>query len=325
LLLAPDQSQFQKLVQDHSIEGIRFDDAHVHVLEDSQGRPLEDIRTQADNMAMADAILHRVARFAMDDDCSIHVSLAGGRKSMGFFAGYALSLCGRPQDRLSHVLVSPDLESHPQFFFPPRVPRVLISRGQQPVSTADAIIELADIPFVRLRDRAPRALIEGGRFIEVVAAAQRLSAPPQLKLIASQRAIECGGETIVLPPMRFAVYAWHALRTLERAEPAVVLSDFDVIRSSLRRELHEFGNRLFDSEFSSECEEWNKRRWDRDSEDEKHSQWLSEQRNRINGSIAEVLGDEGRRIYGIQTIRLTGRRSAHGLDLPAGCIEFDWT
>lgn len=324
-LLAPDQNQFGLLVRDYALEAIRFDDAHIHVLEDAQGRPLEDIRTQTDNMAMADAILHRIAQFAMDDDCALHVSLAGGRKSMGFFAGYALSLCGRPQDRLSHVLVSPEFESHREFFFPPREPRVLISHNQERVSTADAVVELADIPFVRLRDRAPSALIEGGRFIEVVEAAQRLTVSPTLRVIAAERTIECAGETIVLPPMRFAVYAWHALRTLEQAEPAVVLSDFDAVRSALRRELHQFGNRLFENEFSSEREEWNRRRWDRDSEDEKHSQWLSEQRNRINGSIAEVLGDEGRRIYGIRTIRLTGRRSAHRLDLPPACIAFDRT
>jgi CRISPR-associated protein (TIGR02584 family) len=33
------------------------------------------------------------------------MSIAGGRKTMGFYAGYALSLYGRAQDRMSHVLV----------------------------------------------------------------------------------------------------------------------------------------------------------------------------------------------------------------------------
>ena len=32
----------------------------------------------------------------------MHVSIAGGRKTRGFLAGYTLSLLGRPQDRLSH-------------------------------------------------------------------------------------------------------------------------------------------------------------------------------------------------------------------------------
>jgi CRISPR-associated protein (TIGR02584 family) len=48
----------------------------------------------------------------------LHVSIAGGRKSMGFFAGYAFSLFGRTQDRLSHVLVNDPFESFPDFYFP---------------------------------------------------------------------------------------------------------------------------------------------------------------------------------------------------------------
>lgn len=323
LLLTPGQGQFEKLVCDYAIEGIRFDTTHIHVPTCMRGQQLEDIRTQADNMLMADAILHLIAHFAKDDDCAIHVSLAGGRKSMGFFAGYALSLCARPQDRLSHVLVSPELESHPEFFFPPREPRILASRNQESISTANAVVDLAYIPFVRLRNKAPNALIEGGRFIEVVEAAQRMSGPPHLKLCVATRTIECAGKTIVLPPMRFAVYAWHAIRSLEQATPAVVLSDFGAVRSPLRSELHQFGNRLFDNAFSTEHEEWNTRRWDNDTDE--HGQWLSEQRNRINKEITRILGDEGQLIYGIQAVRLTGRSSEHRLAIPAACIEFDWT
>ncbi|MBF4102237.1 hypothetical protein INT80_01850 [Gallibacterium anatis] len=45
----------------------------------------------------------------------MHVSIAGGRKTMGFFAGYALSLYGRAQDSLSHVLVSAEYEAIQNF------------------------------------------------------------------------------------------------------------------------------------------------------------------------------------------------------------------
>lgn len=37
---------------------------------------------------------------------------------MGFFVGYALSLFGRAQDRLSHVLVSDPFESLTDFYYP---------------------------------------------------------------------------------------------------------------------------------------------------------------------------------------------------------------
>lgn len=52
-------------------------------------------------------------------------NLAGGRKSMGFYIGYALSLFGRGQDRMSHILVEEAFETHPEFFYPPKKPLFL--------------------------------------------------------------------------------------------------------------------------------------------------------------------------------------------------------
>lgn len=319
LLLAPDRNQFGKLVDELDLGAIAFDEGHIHILQDGSGRPMEDIRTQADNMATADGILRKVAEFSADPDCAIHVSLAGGRKSMGFFAGYALSLCGRPQDRLSHVLVSPEFESNAQFFFPPREPRVLFTRDQTPISTRDAVIELADIPFVRLRANAPRELIEQGNFREVVEAAQRVSGSPTLRVFLSDRTIECAGEAIQLSNMELAVYAWHAWRSVELKEPAVTLSEFNAVESIVRDDLRSFGQKLFPNPYSSEAEEWEKRKWDDASAD--HGQWLSERRTRINQRIRDTLGEAGLAQYGVQSVRISGRASAHCLDLPPDCIQ----
>ena len=44
---------------------------------------------------------------------------------MGIYLAYALQLFGRPQDVLSHVLVSEDFESHPDFFYKPRIGKTL--------------------------------------------------------------------------------------------------------------------------------------------------------------------------------------------------------
>lgn len=320
LLLAPDRAQFHRLVNEYDLEEITFDEHHIHVLKDGQGRPMEDIRTQNDNMATADGILRKMAEFSADPDCAIHVSLAGGRKSMGFFAGYALSLCGRPQDRLSHVLVSPEFESHAEFFFPPKDPRVLITRANDPVSTRDAIIELADIPFVRLRANAPKELIEQGNFREVVEAAQRVAGPPRLRVCLKERIIECAGESIQLPPYGIAIYAWHAWRRKHMASSEVVLNEFNAIVSTEREELRQFGEKVFTNDTSIEAEEWENRPWNSPSEE--HKDWLTLQRTRINDRIAKALGDEGRARYGIQSVPVSGRRSAHMLDLPGECIEF---
>ena len=280
LLLEPDRNEFNKLLADQDLRDVCFGLDHIHVMRDVKNQPLSDIRTQADNMAVADGILRAIAQFAADPDCAIHVSLAGGRKSMGFFAGYALSLCGRVQDRLSHVLVSEGFESHTQFFFPPRKPVVLFQQpGNKPLSTADAVIELADIPFVRLRGNAPAALVEEGNFRKVVEAAQRASGAPSLQIHAREHVIECAGERIMLSTLEFAIYAWHATRQQHEEQPEVVLNQFNAIGSRLRNELHEFGKRLYHNDFSSDAEEWQKYAWTDDSAN--HAQWLSERRSRI--------------------------------------------
>jgi CRISPR-associated protein (TIGR02584 family) len=79
---------------------------------DAQGQPLADIRSVADSHQAADQITKRVRALSADPDCALHVSIAGGRKTMGYYAGYALSLFGRRQDRLSPGLVSEPFESN---------------------------------------------------------------------------------------------------------------------------------------------------------------------------------------------------------------------
>jgi CRISPR-associated protein (TIGR02584 family) len=115
---------------------------------------LEDIRTGTDNAAAAETILTAVRRFTTDADTRLIGLLAGGRKTMGALLHAALSLAGRPGDRLLHVLVNEPFD-HPKlsplFFF----------RGQPGPTThnlpdgaafthAGAHIEIADVPLVAL-------------------------------------------------------------------------------------------------------------------------------------------------------------------------------
>ena len=102
-----------------------------------------------------------------DPQASLHVSIAGGRKTMGFYVGYALSLFGRAQDRLSHVLVPPVI----------RVARQTSSIRRLGAAGRAACIS-ATIPFVRLRDGLPERLLEGhARFSDAVAEAQKALPP----------------------------------------------------------------------------------------------------------------------------------------------------
>jgi len=161
-----------------------------------------------------------MAQLTRDTQAQLHVSIAGGRKTMGFYLGYAFSLFARPQDELSHVLVSAPFESHPEFFLPPATPRRLPTPTGQHIDTADARITLARIPSVRLRHGQPQALLDGhASFGETVAAIQQSLEPPHLHIDLPARRVQCGPKTITLPPAQLAWLAWWAQQTLQQRGP----------------------------------------------------------------------------------------------------------
>lgn len=213
-LLHQDGGQFHALIADYPIlKNVRFPETNIHVITDTNGQPLSDIRTPEENAAAADTITTLVSQLTRDEQAALHVSIAGGRKTMGFYLGYAFSMFARPQDRLSHVLVSSPFESHPEFFFPPKNARRLSSRDNQHIDTRDARVTLAEIPFVRLRHGLPDNLISGAStFSETVTALQRSFAPPELVIDITQGRLYCSGTAITLQPQLFAWYMWHAIR-----------------------------------------------------------------------------------------------------------------
>lgn len=215
-LLHPDGGQFHALLADYPQLGRpRFDDACIHVIHDTDGQPLPDIRSPAENAAAADTITALMAELTRDPDAALHVSIAGGRKTMGFYLGYAFSLYARPQDRLSHVLVSSPFESHPEFFFPPATPRRLSTRDNRHIDTADAVVTLAEIPVVRLRHGLPEALLKGQQgFNAAVDAVQASFAPPRLDIDLGARSVRCGERSLALPPALLTWLAWWARQTL---------------------------------------------------------------------------------------------------------------
>ena len=227
-LLSDDLGWFHKLCEDYSLPGITFNRHHIHVMRDAGERAMEDIRSRQDNRDAADFITAQVRQFSADPNCALHVSIAGGRKTMGFYLGYALSLYGRTQDRLSHVLVSDPFESSWDFFYPTPYSRVLQTRDGKLADTAMAQVTLAEIPFVSLRHGLPVALLAGhASFNDTVAAARAALAPPQLTIDLHARRILAGDKTIELPPAELALLAVFARRAQQGA-PALAAPGKDV-------------------------------------------------------------------------------------------------
>ena len=211
-LLDPKSGWFHRLRREYRLPAIRFGPESIRVVQDTKGRPLGDIRTAEDNAAAADFLLREIREATRNPHNELHVSIAGGRKTMGFFAGYALSLCGRPQDSLSHVLVDPPFESHPAFFYPTREPHVIHTPPPEirPLDASTARVTLAEIPFVRLRELLERSgqTPEGG-FRQTVAAVQQ-ALYPELWLDRGKGIVTAGGVEVRMRPAEMAFYAMIA-------------------------------------------------------------------------------------------------------------------
>lgn len=225
-LLTPQTGWFHRLCADYGLTGIVFSADQIHVIRDAAGQPVADIRTRAEHEACADLITERVRAFTADDKAALHVSLAGGRKTMTYYLGNALTLFGRPQDRLSHVLVPQPYESNREFFYPtPESQPLFIEPLKRYFDARDAQVTLADIPFVRLRNSLPgrfKTLEQGAaRFTEVVAAMQQALEPPAVTVDFRARALHLAdGRRVELGAADLAFYAWLARRA-QRGDPPV--------------------------------------------------------------------------------------------------------
>ena len=222
--LLGDQGWLSRFCQDYDIPEIKFNNHLIWRLLGPDNQPLDDIQTPIDNQLAADQITNYVRQLTADPDSAIHASIAGGRKSQGLFLGYALSFFGRPQDRLSHVLVSPPFESNPNFFYPTPSDYFIqsIHSSQKRINARKAEVKLAEIKFVRLRSEIPEQVLETtANFERVVDITQQALEPAELIIDAAAQKIKAARKVITVSPINLAFLAWLA-RNQKSRNPWVI-------------------------------------------------------------------------------------------------------
>ncbi len=154
-----DKGEWQKLLDEYEMGAIDFPQESIWCIADENGVEVDDAKSEEDQTIMADYITRKIAELTSQDDIAIHASIAGGRKTMAFYMGYAMSLYGREQDVLSHVFVDDTFEFVPDFYFPTIKDHWIDKKGEL-INAKLAQVTLAEIPFVRMRKQFESNLLD---------------------------------------------------------------------------------------------------------------------------------------------------------------------
>lgn len=130
-----------------------FGATSIRVIPDAESNEIEDLRTGDDNLRAADFMLSQLRQYTEDSETELHVSIAGGRKTMSALLFSCMTLLGRECDKVYHVLLPQDLEqgATPEFFYP-EPGKTFVSKGATKKLKAKQITtELFEVPFVRMR------------------------------------------------------------------------------------------------------------------------------------------------------------------------------
>lgn len=197
-----------------SAEPIDFSPASIHILKNRAGVELDDIITQEDNEDLLRLCLDLAFRFTREPDSVVWFLVAGGRKTMTSCLTLAAQLYGRPQDRLLHVLVSPEFEGCRDFWYPPKQPvtiQLTDGRGQPFFKeTRYAAIQLITIPFVSVRDRLQDSLLDQPRMPAELMQTLIRDSPRILTINLTLSKLVFGGLELDMHPTRLALYAFFA-------------------------------------------------------------------------------------------------------------------
>ncbi|MFZ2323283.1 MAG: CRISPR-associated ring nuclease Csm6 [Ignavibacteriaceae bacterium] len=131
------KNELINLCKKYKIKPPAFDNNDKHIITaKEESLELSDIRTDKHNVLFPNKVCKFISRLSSDPSSTLYCSISGGRKTMGVHLAFALSLFGRGNDKLLHVLTSEENEF--KGFYP-------INKNE------DKALEISEIPFVRLR------------------------------------------------------------------------------------------------------------------------------------------------------------------------------
>jgi CRISPR-associated protein (TIGR02584 family) len=178
-------------------------------------RELARMDTKEETEAVGDSIVEELWRWVNQPDTQVLASLSGGFKTMSAMFYAAMTLLGRPHDRILHVLVNPPYDGGtlPLFFWPSQPQQKLKDRAGSSVSAKDAKIVLTEVAFPPLRRLfGDYGLKEAPSFSELVTRCRGQitvrAGIQKIVLDEAAQSVDVDGESRALPPVPFYLLSY---------------------------------------------------------------------------------------------------------------------
>ncbi len=266
--------ELQNLCKKYRIKMPIFDNNDEHIITaKEESLELSDIRTDKHNVLFPNKVCEFISKLTANPYCTLYCSISGGRKTMGVHLAFALSLFGRENDKLLHVLTSEENEF--KGFYP-------INKNE------DKALEISEIPFVRLRSfirkDEPDNEILSHNYKEIVDYTQSQlkiqSNKTKMILDIERREISFNKNKKSLQPLLFLFY-FHFVEAKLKNIKSYQVADF--IDDKTRTDFIEYFQVYYPNHYVKEKKWYNKGFSKED---------FRSMRSVVNSAIKELIGDE---------------------------------
>lgn len=135
----------------------------------------------------------------------LHVSITGGRKTAAAMLSVLMALYGRAEDRVTHILVEPEMAVGLDFFFPTRTERKIFAAGGAAIDSSKVRLRLVDLPVTGLSSGMPAEVQDRIRKAFAIQIKD-----PRLRVHRSEGKVNWDGVSHVWPPQPVAFLAMLA-------------------------------------------------------------------------------------------------------------------
>lgn len=227
------EERWAEMLNDLSADGVDHKDSLkfgpiadcIRVFPDlSRSFELEDIRTTADNEAVAEFFMETIRGFVENDSTRLIVSIAGGRKTTSALLYSVMSLLGRHDDQIQHILVDDVWTFQPDFMYPGCKGVFVDKMTNKSLSSSDAELQIVDVPFVPLRYMFGKDLEQSaGSFRELVNQVRARSIGSgedlEVQMTPATGDLNVNGMRVTLSPNEYLLYLYFACRASEGEPP----------------------------------------------------------------------------------------------------------